>query len=383
MAAERVRVVIADDLKLQREMMKAAFASSDRFVLVGEAETGAELVQIAKREQPDLVLTDLNMPVLDGAQALRVLSFSIPACVFIVFSGEEDIEKLRPVISAGASDFLRKPLQMNKLLGSVEAIYEREAPRKRALHASSSPSKGATIVSVVSPQAGCGASTFAANLAVAMANLDGRKVALLDLDFQTAGVTSLMGLSGSEGILEFLQQAEQVDRDLLLKYTAVKHGVRVLPGAPFPLDQARRDCAVLTAMLDVMDSEVDTIVLDLEPRMDEANQVLIGRSDRVYLVVANDPDSLRAGGRWTAVYNHSSPPEGKLRMIYNNARSLGNIPGRDVAEAVGLGISGEVPHDAVNAMVAYREGRPAILDGDSALGKGLRGVVARLADKGI
>ena len=379
--SSRIRVVIADDLKLQRKMMRAAFESSDEFLLVGEATTGAELVQVAKREKPDLILTDLNMPVLDGAQALRILSFSIPQCVFIVFSGEEDIEKLRPVIAAGASDFLRKPLQMNRLLETVAGIYAREAPRKQVLHAKASD--GGTVVSVVGAQAGCGASTLAVNLAVALGHQAQGKVLLLDFDFQTAAATHLLGASGSPGLLEFFQQEESVTVEALRKHLIDCHGIGLLPGAPFPIDAARRDSEILSAMLDVLTPEYEYIVLDLEPRMDEANQMLIGRSSRVYLVASNDATNLRASGRWMAVYNYSHPPPEKARLIYNHARQRGKIPGREVAEAVGLGISGEVIHDGANAQVAAWAGKPVILDGDAPLSKSYRGLFEKLIGKGI
>jgi pilus assembly protein CpaE len=377
----RIRVVIADDLKLQRKMMRAAFEASDEFLLVGEATTGAELVQVAKREKPDLVLTDLNMPVLDGAHALRILSFSIPQCVFVVFSGEEDIEKLRPVIAAGASDFLRKPLQMDKLLDTVSAIYAREAPRKQVLHAGATD--GCAILSVVGAQAGCGASTMAVNLAVALGQEAQGKVLLLDFDFQTAAATHLLGASGQPGLLEFFQQEESVTLEALRRYLVEYHGISVLPGAPFPIDAARRDCEILSAMLDVLAPEFEYIVLDLEPRMDEANQILIGRSDRVYLVASNDGSNLRASGRWMAVYKYSRPPEEKCRLIYNHAHETGNIPGPEVAEAVGLGVAGEVIHDGANAQVAAWGGKPAILDPEAPLSKSYRELFEELLAKGV
>lgn len=382
MSSQAIRVVIADDLKLQRQMVKASFASEDRFRIVGEAATGAELVEVAKREKPDLVLTDLNMPVLDGAQAVRILSFTLPGCVFIVFSGEEDIERLRPVVSAGASDFLRKPLQMNRLVESVLRIYDREAPRKQALLGEGAPQDSTPRIGFVSPQAGSGASTLAANMAVALTKVHPR-VALLDFDFQTATLTQMMGQSGTQGLLELLQSTDQLAWETLEPFLVQAHGVLLLPGTPFPLDAARRDPEILLALVELVAAHTDCVVLDLEPRMDETNLALLGRCDRTYLVVGNEAGQLRAASRWMAVYNYSKPAPDRCRLLLNQSFSQAKIPGAEVARTVGLGIWGDVAHDPANAQMSAFQSRPAILDGETNLGQSLRTLAQKLVDKGL
>ncbi len=321
--------------------MKAALAECDRLELVGEASTGAELVQICKRVKPDLVLTDLNMPVLDGAQALRILSFSIPQCVFVVFTGEEDIEKLRHLITAGASDFLRKPLAMDRLTTAVSAIYDREAPRKKAIHTStvSKPNRG-KVISILGSQAGAGATTFAVNLAVTLGHMSGGKAVLLDFDFQSAAATHSLGASGEAGVLEFFQQEREVTRPGASKYLVQRHGIQVLPGVPFPLEAARRNSEVLTSLVEEFAEEFDYVVLDLEPRMDETTQALLGRSQRVYFVTSNDMTNLRAASRFMAVYRQSNPPDEKCRLVYCHCRPDRNIPAEEVSDMVGLQILG-------------------------------------------
>lgn len=378
MSQDIVRVVIADDLKLQRHMMRAAFEASERFFIVGEATTGAELVEVAKRERPDVVLTDLNMPVLDGDQALRILSLCLPQSVFIVFTGEEDIERLRGIVSAGASDFLRKPLQMNKLLESVERIYDREAPRKRAVH--TTQESGARILNVLGPQAGSGATTFATNLAVALGHL-GERVILIDFDLQAATLRYTMGLGEAPGLLELLQSTDRLGWEQLEPFLVESHGIRTLPGTPFPMDAIRRDPDLLHTVVSIASAACDTVVVDLEPRMDEANRRLIGQADRVYLTVANDPACLVAAGRWVQVFQHTRPPEDKLRLVYMMTRGDANIPGGEVARSTGVGVSAQVEYDGLGARVALRDGKPAILDPEARLGRSLREGLEKLAEK--
>lgn len=380
---ERIRVVIADDLKLQREMMKAALGMSRRFQIVGEAATGQELVDIAKREQPHLVLSDLNMPVLDGAQALRILSFAIPTCVFVVFSSEEDIEKLRPVISAGASDFLKKPLQMGRFLEAVEAIYDREAPRKAALHglAQVRP-KGAKVFAVVGAQAGAGGTTIAVNLAAGLATAYWKRVAFVDLDLQTAAASRFLGLSGARNLLDMLQEAERITSDILKNYLSEAHGCSVLAGPPVPLDAARRDPSILSAIVDVLIPDYEVVVLDLEPRLDDANGVLLGRADKIYLVASNDPVALAASARFLSCYKQSANIMEKIQLVLNRNRAAG-IPGGQVAGGVGMGIFAEIPHDEVTALAAFQAGKPAVTDPSTPLGKGLKGLLDKVAERHV
>jgi NarL family two-component system response regulator LiaR len=91
--------------------------------VVGEAANGVEAVDLARRLQPDVILLDLVMPQMDGAQATpRIIEISPHSRVIILTSfGEED--KVFPAIRAGAQSYLLKDIAPNDLVQAVRAAF--------------------------------------------------------------------------------------------------------------------------------------------------------------------------------------------------------------------------------------------------------------------
>lgn len=88
----RVRVVLADDHPMFRFGLRAILEAAEDIEVVGEAKDGQELVALVEKERPDVVLTDLAMPLVDGAAATRRIIERYPALGVIVLTMHEDDE---------------------------------------------------------------------------------------------------------------------------------------------------------------------------------------------------------------------------------------------------------------------------------------------------
>jgi CheY-like chemotaxis protein len=113
------KILIADDSRTFRHV-EAELLKRNGYALV-IAENGAQAVQLAAREAPDLILLDLQMPVMDGAKALAVLkrnekTSAIPVIIITTISDETQRTQL---LAAGAEQVLFKPLQGPDLLNAV------------------------------------------------------------------------------------------------------------------------------------------------------------------------------------------------------------------------------------------------------------------------
>jgi DNA-binding NarL/FixJ family response regulator len=103
-----IRVVIADDHRLFAEALKL-FVERDRQVeVVGIAEDGAEAIDLALGEDADVVLMDLNMPVLDGLEATRRLHVLKPGVRVVIVSALEQFDISERAREAGAADWITK-----------------------------------------------------------------------------------------------------------------------------------------------------------------------------------------------------------------------------------------------------------------------------------
>jgi DNA-binding NarL/FixJ family response regulator len=127
MTAAPVRVVLADDHPMYRYGVAAVLATAEEIELVGEASDGAELIALAAREHPDVVLTDLAMPGLDGASACRELLARQPDLGVLVLTMHADDESLVSALRAGARGYLVKGADKAELIRSILAVADGQA----------------------------------------------------------------------------------------------------------------------------------------------------------------------------------------------------------------------------------------------------------------
>jgi DNA-binding NarL/FixJ family response regulator len=116
-----VRVLIADDHRLFAEALEAVLSSEARIDVVGRASDGAEAVELARRLQPDLVILDISMPVLDGFEAAAALEGlqHPPAILMLTGSNSpDDVDRARRV---GAKGYITKDAIAASLVDAILA----------------------------------------------------------------------------------------------------------------------------------------------------------------------------------------------------------------------------------------------------------------------
>ena len=122
-----VRVVVADDHPMFRYGLVMALAAEPGIEVVGEAASGRELLVVAHREQPDVVVTDLSMPDLDGAGAAQRLTRDRPGLGVLVVTMHEDDDSLLGALRAGARGYLVKGAELPEIARAIRSVAAGEA----------------------------------------------------------------------------------------------------------------------------------------------------------------------------------------------------------------------------------------------------------------
>ncbi len=113
------RVLIVDDIPQVRHELHTLLHLSGYVQVIGEAANGAEAVRLAQQLEPDVVLLDMEMPVLDGYEAATQIKSSLPRCRVIALSIHEDLASRERARQAGVDVFIPKGSGSRELLDAV------------------------------------------------------------------------------------------------------------------------------------------------------------------------------------------------------------------------------------------------------------------------
>jgi DNA-binding NarL/FixJ family response regulator len=122
---DRIRVLIADDHRLFGEALEAILATDDRLEVVGHAGDGAEAVQLALSLDPDVILMDISMPVMDGFQATQEISRQRPGACILMLTGSDSRTDLERAREAGAAGYVTKNRIAAELIDAILEVVER------------------------------------------------------------------------------------------------------------------------------------------------------------------------------------------------------------------------------------------------------------------
>ena len=117
-----IRILLADDHPVVRDGLAAMLSTQPDFSVVGEAGTGAEAVAEAARLKPDVVLMDLEMPALDGVEAIRRLRAADPSIQVVVLTAFDTDERIVAALAAGAQGYLLKGAPRADIFAAIRVV---------------------------------------------------------------------------------------------------------------------------------------------------------------------------------------------------------------------------------------------------------------------
>lgn len=129
-----LKIFLAEDEVVVRETIKRMIPWEELgFELVGEAADGEMALPLLIRQQPDLLITDIKMPFMDGLTLARLAKKEIPGLKVVILSGYDDFNYAKQAIGIGVEDYLLKPITKNALierLSEIRSRYEHEKTQK-------------------------------------------------------------------------------------------------------------------------------------------------------------------------------------------------------------------------------------------------------------
>ena len=118
-----IRIIIADDHKMFRQGLVSTLGNEADITIVGEASNGKEVLQLLKKEQPDVLLLDIEMPEMDGFDSMRALKEEKNKTKILVLTMHKSPEFIKNIIKAGASGYLEKEVGTKSLLQAIRTVH--------------------------------------------------------------------------------------------------------------------------------------------------------------------------------------------------------------------------------------------------------------------
>jgi len=119
---KKLRIILADDHTILRQGLRALINMQSDMEVVAEAANGLEAIEKAKQVLPDVMIVDIGMPEMDGAQATELLKRELPQIKVLTLTVQEDTSYLSQMLKAGASGYVLKRAAADELINAIRMV---------------------------------------------------------------------------------------------------------------------------------------------------------------------------------------------------------------------------------------------------------------------
>jgi DNA-binding NarL/FixJ family response regulator len=120
----KIRILLADDQSLIRRGLKALLKSDPELEVIGEAENGQESIALAATLQPDLIMMDVRMPIMDGVAATRIICQKFSHIKVLILTTFDDQDYVNQALQHGASGYLLKDTPFEELTQTIRLVFK-------------------------------------------------------------------------------------------------------------------------------------------------------------------------------------------------------------------------------------------------------------------
>ncbi len=353
--SEPIKVLIVDDIASTLDNLQKLLSFEPDIQVVGTAMNGKQGIEQAKKLDPEIVLMDVNMPVMDGIQATETLAQEAPNSPVIIMSVQGERDYLRRAMQSGAREFLIKPFSGDELIASIRRVYQLEQKKESFL-----------------------AKTSAAT--VSMANETKSKVALVDLDLQFGDIGVLLNLDHSQGITDLIENIDHMDPDFIREIMVDgPFGIKVLlpPISPeladlVTVDHVRRIFSELRKIFDY-------IIVDSSAHLGEINLEVLDHADRVVVVTSLSIPAIKNTKLALKIFDSLSIPPERVVLLLNKSDAHSEFNKESVEANLRFPIAGQIPNDPKLVINSINRGNPFVTTHpESEISQRIRELVAKL-----
>lgn len=372
-----ITVLIADDIEETRASISRLLSLDSDITVIGQAGDGREAVNKTAELKPNVVLMDINMPVMDGITATEEINFRSLETSVIIMSVQEENEYLKKAMLAGARDYIVKPFSNDELVDTIKRVYNLDREKRNGV-VKKAFSTDPQIISFFGTKGGVGKTTLAVNTAISLRQSTRSQVVLVDLDLQFGDVAAAMNIKPRQSIADLVQESSEIDRELLDSYLLVHKptGVKVLCAPLKPEHGEIVSQSDVERILNILKDTYQYVVVDTASYFSEPVLTALEMSNTIFMVCALDVLTVK-NTKLALHIMETLNMHGSIQVILNCADESMGMKRDDLEHALGYKVQSFIPNNEKVAISAINKGVPFILTHpNSSIGEG----VLRLAD---
>ena len=359
----KIRLVIVDDSEQTRDNIGAIMGFEKDIEIVGEAGNGEEAIAVVKDKRPNIVLMDINMPVMDGIKATEALTEEGVEASIIIMSIQGEGEYIKKAMSAGARDYIVKPFGVNELVNTVRHVYDLDKSKKQKSGGASTIKIDSKIISIFSTKGGVGKTTIATNLAVSLSSLTGKKVVLLDFDLQFGDVAICLNLYVKNSVTEIVKDFTNIeqDPDLLDEYLLAHYsGIKVLAAPIRPENAEYVTADHIKNIIEYLKGRYDYIIIDTSQGFNDNVITALDMSNIIMYISALDLPSIKNTKNGLEVMKSLNYSNEKVKVVINKSNESYGIKHSDFESALGVDVWEMIPYDIAAVTLSVNNGHPLV-----------------------
>jgi pilus assembly protein CpaE len=355
-----IKILIADDIEETRAVIRKILSLEENlFEVVGEAENGEDVLSLIPKIKPDVVLMDINMPLLNGLEATEKITNEYPSVIVIIMSVQAENEYLKRAMFHGAKEYIIKPFNYESLTETIRTTYEKYKERQVRLVKSEERDCEGKVIAFFSSKGGVGKSVLALNTAIILSKEDKKKVLLIDMDLQFGDLSILFNKYNQKTILYVVDDG-QLDSYNKVKPYLYKYSDQLdmlfAPGKPESAEYITKEST--QKIMKIFKKEYDVVIVDTGVNFNDNTLSILDYAEKIIFISTMDLVSLKNTKLGMKIMKSLGYDKNKVKLVINRFTTDYGISRKDVEEVFNDGIYAMIPEEEKTVTISVNKGMP-------------------------
>ncbi len=356
----KIKVLIADDIEETRNVIKKMLSlESGYFEIVGEASNGEEVLKCIPKVNPDVILMDINMPVLNGLEATERITNQFPTVIVIIMSVQAENEYLKKAMFYGAKEYIIKPFNFDVLVSTIKNTYDKYSESIQKQTSSREKSYNAKIISFFSSKGGVGKSVLASNIAIVISKEKSKRTLLVDMDLQFGDISMLLNQYNHKTILDILEDKQLDNYENVKPYIySYNESLDVVfaPKRPEAAESIEKDS--IEKLIEIFRNHYEVIIIDNGINFNDSTLHVLDLSEKILFVSTMEIVALKNTKLGFSVMQSLGYDKNKVKLIINRFNTSYGISKSEVEGAFKDSILAMIPEDEKIVCNSVNKGEP-------------------------